>query len=116
MPFRATALPALFLSALVLTTPAVGSTDTVIPIADAQRGMSVTVAGTVDRITDEDEFILKDASDSIRVYVGPNFVPANVGDQVTVQGFIDRDPIRELYARSMTLPDGQVVAFDRRYD
>lgn len=87
------------------------------PIADAQRGTMVTVAGTVERITDEDEFRLADASGSIRIYVGPNWVPAEVGESVTVEGFVDDDLIgpREIYARSLTRADGTVITFDRRY-
>lgn len=89
----------------------------VIPIADAQRGTMVTVAGTVERITDEDEFRLGDASGSIRVYVGPNWVPAEVGESVTINGFVDDDLIgpREIYARSLTRADGTVITFNRRY-
>lgn len=85
-------------------------------IADAQRGTMVTVAGTVERITDEDEFRLVDASGSIRVYVGPNWVPADVGEAVTVNGFVDDDLIgpREIYARSLTRANGTVVTFSRR--
>ena len=87
------------------------------PIADAQRGTMVTVQGTVERITDEDEFRLADASGNIRIYVGPNWVPADVGENVTVNGFVDNDPgPREIYARSLTRADGTVITFDRRYD
>lgn len=88
------------------------------PIADAQRGTMVTVQGTVERITDEDEFRLADASGSIRIYVGPNWVPAEVGESVTVNGFVDDDLVvpREIYARSLTRADGTVITFDRRYD
>ena len=87
-------------------------------IADAQRGTMVTVQGTVERITDEDEFRLADTSGSIRIYVGPNWVPANVGETVTVNGFVDDDLIvpREIYARTLTRADGTVITFDRRYD
>lgn len=90
--------------------------DQVTRIADAQRGTMVTVAGTVERITDEDEFRLVDASGSIRVYVGPNWVPADVGEAVTVNGFVDDDLIgpREIYARSLTRANGTVVTFSRR--
>ncbi|WP_372425658.1 NirD/YgiW/YdeI family stress tolerance protein [Salinarimonas chemoclinalis] len=89
----------------------------VTPIAEAQRGTMVTVRGTVERITDEDEFRLADASGTIRVYVGPNWVPADVGEAVTVSGFVD-DGLgpREIYARTLTRADGTVVAFERRYD
>jgi uncharacterized protein YdeI (BOF family) len=88
------------------------------PIADAKRGTMVTVQGIVDRITDEDEFRLADASDSIRIYVGPNWVPAEVGESVIVNGFVDDDLIgpREIYARSLTRADGTVITFDRRYE
>jgi uncharacterized protein YdeI (BOF family) len=87
------------------------------PIADAQRGTMVTVQGTVERITDEDEFRLADASGQIRIYVGPNWVPAEVGEQVIVNGFVDDDlGPREIYARSLTRADGTVITFDRRYD
>ena len=89
----------------------------IIPIADAQRGTMVMVQGTVERITDEDEFRLADASGSIRVYVGPNWVPAEVGETVIVNGFVDDDlGPREIYARSLTRADGTVITFDRRYD
>jgi uncharacterized protein YdeI (BOF family) len=88
------------------------------PIADAQRGTMVTVQGMVERITDEDEFRLADASGHIRVYVGPNWVPAEVGETVIVNGFVDDDLItpREIYARSLTRADGTVITFDRRDD
>lgn len=91
--------------------------DAITPIADAQRGSMVTVQGVVERITDEDEFRMADASGDIRVYVGPNWVPAEVGETVIVKGFVDDDPgPRELYARSLTRADGSVIAFERRYD
>lgn len=87
------------------------------PIGDLQRGTMVTVAGIVERITDEDEFRLTDATGTVRVYVGPNWVPANVGEAVTVEGFVDDDPGRiEIYAHSLTRADGSVVAFSHRYD
>ena len=87
------------------------------PIGDLQRGTMVTVAGTVERITDEDEFRLADATGTVRIYVGPNWVPANVGEAVTVEGFVDDDfgPL-EIYARSLTRADGTFVAFSHRYE
>ncbi len=90
--------------------------ESITPIGDVQRGSNVTVQGAVERLLDEDEFRLTDASGSIDVYVGPNIVPANVGETVTVRGFVDDDLVLEIYAREMVLADGSVVRFDRRYD
>lgn len=91
--------------------------ETITPIGDLQRGTSVTVTGTVDRILDEDEFRLADETGRVRVYVGPNIVPANTGDEVTVRGIVDDDLLRlEIYAREMVLPDGTTVTFDRSYE
>lgn len=89
----------------------------VTPIADVQRGSMVTVQGAVERITDEDEFRLADATGVIRVYVGPNWAPVHVGETVTVSGFVDDDfgPL-ELYARTLTRADGSVITFEHRYD
>jgi uncharacterized protein YdeI (BOF family) len=102
--------------AAIVATAAIAS-GPVTPIGDLQRGSMVTVKGTVERITDEDEFRLTDGSGTVRIYVGPNWVPANVGEAVTVDGFVDDDfgPL-EIYARSLTRADGTVIAFDRRYD
>jgi uncharacterized protein YdeI (BOF family) len=102
--------------AALVATAAIAS-GPVTPIGDLQRGSMVTVQGTVERITDEDEFRLTDSSGTVRIYVGPNWVPANVGEAVTVDGFVDDDfgPL-EIYARSLTRADGTVIAFDRRYD
>ncbi|MEE4203983.1 MAG: hypothetical protein V2I45_10155 [Halieaceae bacterium] len=95
----------------------VASAQQITPVADAQRGTMVTVQGTVERITDEDEFRLADASGNIRIYVGPNWVPAEVGETVIVNGFVDDDlGPREVYARSLTRADGTMITFDRRYD
>jgi uncharacterized protein YdeI (BOF family) len=102
---------------VVLATPA-AMADIVTPIAEAERRTMVTVQGTVDRITDEDEFRLTDASGSIRIYVGPNWVPADLGETVIVNGFVDDDLVlpREIYARSLTRADGTVITFDQRYE
>ena len=86
-------------------------------IADVQRGTMVTVTGVVDRILDEDEFRLRDGTGALRVYVGPNWVPADIGEQVTVEGYMDNDIIfPELYARQLTRADGSVVEFSHRYE
>lgn len=95
---------------------AVATGDEITPVDDVERGTMVTVQGTVERITDEDEFRLADDSGSIRIYVGPNWVPADVGEAVTVHGFVDDGLIgpRELYARSLTRADGSTVSFEHR--
>ncbi len=105
-----TAFAALFATAAIASEP-------VTPIGELQRGTMVIVQGTVERITDEDEFRLADGSGSVEIYVGPNGVPANVGETVTIEGFVDDDlgPL-EIYARSLTRADGTVITFDRRYD
>ncbi|WP_298913991.1 NirD/YgiW/YdeI family stress tolerance protein [uncultured Algimonas sp.] len=123
------AIPVLFIAAFAL--PACAQTasvsephsvvktpsgETVTPIRSVQRGTSVVLQGTVDRILDEDEFRLRDDSGHIKVYVGPNLVPAQTGDRVTVRGLVDDDNRREVYAREMVLSDGSTVVFDRRYE
>ena len=91
--------------------------DTVTPIADVERGTNVTVSGTVERLLDSDEFRLADDSGSIRVYVGPDWVPADVGEAVTVRGFVDDDWFNEeIYAREIERADGTITRFDHRYE
>ncbi len=97
------------------TPPAQPSKDGITPIGELRRGTMVTVRGTVDRITDEDEFRLADKTGRVRVYVGPNWVPVDTGEEVTVRGFVDNDigPL-EIYARTLTRADGSVVNFKPR--
>ena len=97
------------------TAPEQPTAEAITPVADLQRGTMVTVQGTVERILDTDEFRLTDKSGNVRVYVGPNWVPADVGEVVTVRGFVDDDigPL-EIYARTLTRADGSVVNFDPR--
>lgn len=77
----------------------------------------VTVKGTVERIRDEDEFILKDETGSIQIYIGPNTMPVSLGDEVTVKGMFDNDVVkREIYAHELTDVDGNVTTFERRYE
>ena len=104
------AMAAMFATASIASEP-------VTPIAELKRGTMTTVSGTVERITDEDEFRLTDATGSVRVYVGPNWVPANVGEKVSVSGFVDDDyAFLEIYARSMIREDGSTVSFNHRYE
>lgn len=102
---------------MALMTPISFSGEVLTPIGELKRGTMVTVAGTVERITDEDEFRLVDDTGRVRVYVGPNWVPANVQENVTVNGFVDDGigPL-EIYARSLTRADGTIFYFERRYD
>ncbi|MEM9795406.1 MAG: NirD/YgiW/YdeI family stress tolerance protein [Pseudomonadota bacterium] len=105
--------------ALALAAPAVASPErTITPIAEAERGTMVTLHGTVDRLLDEDEFRLRDETGAMRVYVGPNWVPADPGETITVHGFVDDEPFlpRELYARQITRADGTVVELSRGYE
>jgi uncharacterized protein YdeI (BOF family) len=102
-------------AAVLASTAAAGGSVT--PIGELRRGAQVTVQGAVERITDEDEFRLADASGTVRIYVGPNWAPVDVGEAVTVDGFVDDDPgPLEIYARSLTRADGTVIMFSRRYD
>lgn len=103
------------LAALLLAAAPAAARETT-RIADLVRNTNVTVVGTVDRLTDEDEFILADASGSVRVYVGPNLVPVNPGDAVTVRGFVDDDFRLEIYAREIVRPDGSTVTLEHRYE
>ena len=111
-----TVRPAILAAAVAVLASSQASAETTTPIDEVQRGTAVAVEGTVERILDEDEFRLADASGRIVVYIGPNAMPASIGDRVTVRGFVDDDSTREIYAREMVLPDGSIVAFDRHYD
>lgn len=109
-------LPSLAAAAALLLLPASASADRVIPVADVSRGAMVTVAGTVQRVLDYDEFRLADASGSIEIYVGPSGHGLSVGEAVTVRGRVDDDGPREIYAREVVKADGSVVRFRHAYD
>ena len=99
---------------LLLAGPAVANT---VAIGDLQYGSTATISGVVDRITDEDEFRLRDDSGSVLVYIGPGIVPFDTGEAITVSGIVDRDLGRlEVYAREATRADGTKVTFDHRYE
>ncbi len=72
--------------------------------------------GTVERVTDSDTFVLEDATGSIRVYIGPHRMPVGAGDAVTVNGRLDDDLPREVYADQLVLSDGQVVEVGGPYE
>lgn len=97
------------------TLPAAARASRFTPVDEARRGTMATVRGAVERITDEDGVHLSDETDSIRVRVGPDRLPAEVGETVTLEGFVDGDlGPREICARSLVREDGTIAEFDRR--
>lgn len=91
------------------TTPAVAGESAITPIGDVVKNTMVTVSGSVQRISDEDEFVLADDSGSISVWTGSQFFTVDQGESVVVTGFIDDDLIIEIYAQEITRADGTVV-------
>lgn len=86
-------------------------------ISDLRYGSTATISGTVERITDEDEFRITDASGSVTVYIGPGIVPFDLGEQITVNGIVDREFGRmEVYARDAVRADGSKVTFSHQYE
>lgn len=88
--------------------------ENITKIGDVTRGANVTLQGKVTRILDEDEFRLADETGSIRVYIGwRNRVMVNVGETVTVKGFVDDDLVNvfrpEVYANELVREDGTTV-------
>ena len=78
-------------------------------IGEVARNTMVTVSGTVQRVTDEDEFVIEDATGSIPVWTGNQFFTVDVGESVTVSGFVDDDLLKEIYAQEIIRADGSVV-------
>jgi uncharacterized protein YdeI (BOF family) len=83
-----------------------------IRIKDVRRGQSVILHGVVSQIRDEDEFMLKDASGKIEIYLGRlGSMPVKVGDRVTVKGRADDDGLPwtrpDIYASGLILSDGR---------
>lgn len=79
-------------------------------ISDVTRNTMVTLSGTVQRITDEDEFILEDSTGTIPVWTGNQFFAVSEGEAIRVTGFIDDDLLIELYAQQIMRADGAVVS------
>ena len=110
----------------VLTLAAVGAqSDTeqaIVPIDSVRRGEFVVVRGQIARYRDYDEFVLRDASGRIAVFLGggrPRTPIAEAGDTVTVHGWVDDaliDVRREIYATEIVLDDGSVVTLERNPD
>lgn len=106
----------LAMSAMATAPAALAQADTQLTtIAALTRGQFVELRGTVARITDEDEFILSDASGQVQVYVGPNVVPATEGEAITVFGRVDDDGPLEIYASRIIRADGTEVALPQSY-
>jgi uncharacterized protein YdeI (BOF family) len=78
-------------------------------IGDLVRNTMVTLEGTVTRINDEDEFTITDATGSVQVYTGRTLFTVEQGQSVSVRGLVDDGVLLEIYASSITLPDGSVV-------
>lgn len=99
---RSAALAAILISAAAFAAP--------VPIAKAPRGQPVTLTGKVTRITDADTFRLKDETGAVSVYVGPNRLPVQVGETVTVLGALEDGFPPEMVARAIRRADGSEVA------
>ncbi len=100
---------ALALALLIAGGPALAEMT---PVAELRRDSLATVAGTVDRIPDEDEFVLADPTGQVRIYVGPSPVPVLPGEAVTVTGRVDDGLRLEIYAREIVRADGTILTFD----
>ena len=102
------------IAGLALATPTLAE---VIPIDDIARGQSVTVAGVVEHFFDIDEIRLRDQSGAVRVYLGSGDLPIETGARITVSGIMDDDLFsNELYAREITLENGEILTVSESYD
>ena len=82
-------------------------------IGELTRNTMVTVTGTVQAVTDEDEFTLVDATGSVPVWTAGTFFTVEPGETVTVTGFIDDDFILEVYAQQIVKADGSIIDISR---
>lgn len=78
-------------------------------IGSLVRGTFVTIAGSVERVSDEDEFVLRDNTGSVKIWTGGVFFPVVAGDLVTVRGFVDEDLLLEVYAQEIITESGEVI-------
>lgn len=83
----------------------------VTPVDQVRHGQRAALRGVVERIRDEDEFVLRDETGAIDIYIGwQNEMPVCVDDRVTVHGVADDDTLPgrrpDVYARAIVLPDG----------
>jgi len=87
--------------------------DGTTPIGSLQRNTLVTISGTVERVADEDEFFLQDATGSVKVWTGGAIIPVAPGETLTVRGFVDDDLVMEVYAQEIIRANGEQVAVSR---
>lgn len=102
---------------LVFALPmATAKAETITPIAEAMRGTVVTLAGTVERFKDEDEFVLADTTGRIDIYTGGPYFGVSPGETVTVRGWVDDNPFdREVYAQEIVTSEGEVHRLRQGY-
>ena len=114
---RILAKATLFAMGLAALAPAAMGQGDMAPteIGALRPGQEVMLRAVVLRITDEDEFILSDASGQVPVYVGPNRVPAAQGEMITVIGRVDDDGPRAVYATRIINADGAEFALHHHY-
>lgn len=105
---------ALIAAVSVLTTPVLAYELTTVD--QLQPYEPAALNGTVERVTDDDTFVFRDSTGTIRVYIGPHRMPVSAGDAVTVRGRLDDDLPREVYAEQLVLSDGQVVQVGGPYE
>jgi len=79
------------------------------PIGSVTRNQRVTLSGTVDRVTDEDEFYLRDNTGTIKVWTGGSFFTVEPGEVVQVAGVVDDDLFIEVYATEIVRESGEVI-------
>ncbi len=92
--------------------------EAIVPIESLRRGDFATIRGEVVRYRDSDEILLRDGSGRIEIFVrgarSPE-PPAEVGETITVSGWVDDDAIafsREMYATEIVRGDGTVISID----
>jgi uncharacterized protein YdeI (BOF family) len=105
---------ALIAAVSVLATP--GLAYELTTVDQLQPYEPAALNGTVERVTDDDTFVFRDATGTIRVYIGPRPMPVGAGDAVTARGRLDDDLPREVYAEQLVLSDGQVVQVGGPYE
>ena len=106
---------ALLIAALAMFASPAAAYD-IVTIDQLEAYAPAEIHGTVDRVTDEDTFVLRDETGTIPVYIGPHRVPVGAGANVIVFGRLDDDRPREVYADRLTLPDGETIQVGGPYE